>query len=76
MRGAEDQVVRVPDLTGCTVTQANSTLAYYGLNISLSGGGVNNPDAVATSQSIEPGTEVSKGTVIEVTFLVANADVG
>ena len=76
MRGAAEQTVKVPDLTGYTVNQANSTLAYYGLNISLSGGGVNNPDAVATSQSIEPGREVSKGTVVEVTFLVNNSDAG
>ncbi|MBR5088870.1 MAG: PASTA domain-containing protein [Ruminiclostridium sp.] len=76
MQGAEKQMVSVPDLTGCTVNQANNVLSLYGLNISLSGGGVNNPDAVATSQSIEPGKEVSKGTVIEVTFLVNNSDAG
>ncbi len=74
MTGAEQQKVKVPDLTGCTVSQANTTLAFYGLNISLSGGGINNPNAVASSQSIAPGTEVSRGTVIDVTFLVNNAD--
>ena len=76
MQGSEMQKVKVPDLTGFKVDTANSTLAYYGLNISLSGGGVNNPDAVATAQSIPPGTEVNKGTVIEVTFLVNNSDAG
>ena len=76
MQDAEEQLVTVPDLTGCTVEQANSTLAYYGLNISLSGGAVNNSSAVATEQSVEPGTQVSKGTVVNVTFLVNNSDAG
>ncbi len=76
MLGAEQQKVKVPDLTGCTVAQANSTLSFYGLNISLSGGGINNPNAVASGQSVAPGTEVSRGTVIDVTFLVNNGDDG
>ena len=76
MQGVGRQTVTVPDLTGCTVNQANSALVNRGLNISLAGGGVNNPDAVATSQSIAPNTEVRKGTVVEVTFLVNNSDAG
>lgn len=76
MRGTPEQTVTVPDLTGMKLETANSTLAYYGLNISLNGGGINNPDAVATSQSVAPGTVVSKGTVVSVTFLVNNSDAG
>ena len=76
MTEAEELLVTVPDLTGCTVEQANKALANSGLNIALSGGGVNNPDAVATGQSVAPGTEVSKGTVISVTFLIDNSDEG
>ncbi len=76
MNGAMAQNVAVPDVTGYTVDQANSILTNYGLNISLSGGAVNNSGARATSQSIAPGTEVSKGTVVEVTFLVNNSDAG
>ena len=76
MQGASEKTVTVPDVTGYTVSQANSTLTYYGLNIALSGGAVNNDGAVATSQSIEPGTKVSKGTVVEVTFLINNSDAG
>ena len=76
MNGAEEQTVSVPDLTGMNVDRVNSTLAFYGLNVSLSGGGVNNPDAVATAQSIPAGWSVSKGTVVEVTFLVNNSDAG
>ena len=76
MQGAKEKEVVVPDVTGYTVDQANNTLSYYGLNVSLSGGAVNNTGAVATSQSIEPGTKVSKGTVVEVTFLINNSDAG
>ena len=76
MNGTEDQKVKVPDVTGMKIDKVNSTLSFYGLNVSLSGGGINNPDAVATSQSIPAGHEVSKGTVIDVTFLVNNSDAG
>ncbi len=76
MQGADEQTVTVPDLTGYTVDMVNSTLNYYGLNVSLAGGAVNNDGAVASLQSIEPGTVVSKGTVVEVTFLVNNSDAG
>jgi stage V sporulation protein D (sporulation-specific penicillin-binding protein) len=75
MEGAEADKVVVPDLTGYTVEQANTKLTNLGLNISLTGGAVNNASAVATYQTIEAGTEVSKGTVIGVTFLV-NSDIG
>ncbi len=76
MQGTEHQMVKVPDLTGLTVDQVNSKLNHSGLNVSLTGGAVNNKGAVASLQSIEPGTEVSKGTVIEVTFLVNDSDAG
>ncbi|MGN0657770.1 MAG: penicillin-binding transpeptidase domain-containing protein [Ruminiclostridium sp.] len=75
MRGAEQVPVTVPDLSGLTVEQANAKLTKLGLNISLDGGAVNNASAIASSQTIDPGTEVSKGTVVGVTFLV-NEDTG
>ena len=75
MRGAEQVPVTVPDLSGLTVEQANAKLTKLGLNISLDGGAVNNASAKASSQTIDPGTEVSKGTVVGVTFLV-NEDTG
>ncbi len=75
MEGAEETTVTVPNLTGLTVEQVNSKLTNLGLNVSLSGGAINNADAVASSQTVAEGTEVSKGTVIGVTFLV-NGDIG
>lgn len=76
MQGAAKQTVTVPDVTGYSVEVANNVLTYYGLNISLSGGAVNNADALATSQSIEPGKVVSRGTVVDVTFMINNSDAG
>lgn len=60
--------VEVPNVIGMTVAQANTVMTNAGLNISLSGGAVDNVNATATSQSIEYGTEVYKGAVIEVVF--------
>ena len=70
MQGAEKQMVSVPNVVGKTVEEANRIIVNAGLNISLDGGAVNNANAVAFSQSVEAGTEVSRGTVINVTFMV------
>lgn len=70
MYGAEADMIKVPDVTGMTVEQANLALVNAGLNISLEGGAVNNATAEASSQSVEAGTEVKKGTVVRVTFSV------
>ncbi len=75
MQGAEEEKVTVPNVVGLTVEQANLRLVNAGLNISLDGGAVNNATAKATYQSIEAGTEVSRGTVVSVTFLVSG-DIG
>ena len=75
MEGAEAGTIKVPDLTGLTVEQVNTKLTNLGLNVSLSGGAINNSAAVASAQTIAPGEEVAKGTVIGVTFLV-NGDIG
>lgn len=70
MDDREKETVTVPDVTGMTVEQANSAITQAGLNISLSGGAVKNENAKAYAQSIDAGTQVNKGTVIEVTFMV------
>lgn len=75
MQGAEEDIVIVPDVTGLTVEEANLRLVNAGLNISLEGGAVNNATATASYQSVEAGTEVSRGTVVSVTFLVSG-DIG
>lgn len=75
MVGAEEQKAVVPNVVGMTVEQANIAIVNAGLNISLDGGAVNNANATASSQSIEAGTEVKRGSVVNVTFLV-QGDIG
>ena len=60
----------VPNVIGMTVEEANAAVTNAGLNICLSGGAIDNAAAKAVAQSVEYGTEVNKGTVIEVTFVV------
>ncbi len=66
----ESESVTVPDVTGMSAVAANRVLINAGLNIRIkgtknySGAGVK-----VTEQSVAAGTEVPRGTVIEVTFL-------
>ena len=65
----------VPNLSGLSPSQANEVIAGAGLNIRLTGTFLN-PAANVISQSIEPGTEVPSGTVIEVDFLFVDGYAG
>ena len=60
----------VPDLFGYSPTAATSKLESKGLNILVAGSYSTSIDGtpVAVSQSVEPGTEVPEGTVVEVEF--------
>ncbi len=57
-----DSMVKMPDLRGMSVSQVKDLLDSLGLEYIISGGGI------ASSQSIEHGTETEKGTVVEVIF--------
>ena len=70
MDDSEKKTTTVPDVTGMTVEQANAAITSAGLNISLSGGAVENEKAKAVSQSIAPYTEAYRGAVVEVTFFL------
>lgn len=61
---------RVPDLVGKNAETANTTLHYYGLNVTVIGP----MNTTVYSQSIAPGTEVPIGTAIEVTFRSMDGD--
>lgn len=61
-------MVTVPNLSGLTVSQANTRLLNAGLNIKIVAP-ANATKAVAYKQSIEPGNQVVKGTVITVEFI-------
>ncbi len=70
MDDSEKKTALVPYVVGMTVDQANNALTSAGLNISLSGGAVENDKAKAISQSVEAGTIANKGTVVRVEFIV------
>ncbi len=69
-RGMEPETVKVPDVTGMTALAANRTLIDAGLNIRILGtkNYLSGTGATVISQSIPAGTEVPRGTVVEVTF--------
>ncbi len=58
----------VPNLVGKPAAECNSLLQQCGLNIKVIGDNLNYSTTVAVSQSIAPGTEVEKGTLITVKF--------
>ncbi|MGN1081788.1 MAG: PASTA domain-containing protein, partial [Acutalibacteraceae bacterium] len=62
------QTVMMPDLTGLTVTGANTRLTNMGLNIKIIAP-ANSQNAVAYRQSAEAGSQVAKGSVITVEFI-------
>lgn len=66
----EKETVKVPNLKGMTAVAANGTLANLGLNIKIVGSKqyISGKGVVVYSQSIEPGTTVEKGTVVELIF--------
>lgn len=58
----------MPDVRGKTGQVVNTILTNAGLNLDADGIGRISDTAVAIEQSIEPGTEVPRGTLIAVTF--------
>lgn len=71
----EAEYTEVPNLEGLSPSAANESIAYCGLNYVATGASTERSDSRVNSQSIDPGTPVPKGTVIELEFLVnANSD--
>ena len=66
----EKETVTVPNVTGMNFAQANETLAQYGLNYIADGASTDREDSLVMKQSYEEGTEVPKGTIVELTFVV------
>lgn len=64
--------IEVPDFTDMPVYDVNNTALSMGLNISMKGAS-SSGDSIATQQSLPPGTKVSEGTVITVTFAAQTA---
>ncbi|MBQ4154594.1 MAG: PASTA domain-containing protein [Clostridia bacterium] len=65
---APTETVKVPLLTGMTISQVNSVAVQYGLNVSFKGNTNSAKAVVSFQQSIAAETEVERGTVIEVYF--------
>ena len=61
-----DETVAVPSLIGCSPEEVNIIASAYGLNVSFVG--AKSSGTVSSSQDISPGSMVSPGTVITVTF--------
>ena len=63
------EYTEVPDLRGMSPSQANDSIAWRELNFVSIGASMERSDVRVYSQSIEPGTSVPKGTVVEIEFL-------
>lgn len=63
------QTVKVPDFSGMSVSEVNSTALSYGLNVQIRGNSLSGSVVSAYNQSVEHGTKVEKGTVITVYFM-------
>ncbi len=66
----ETEFTEVPSLLGLSASMANESIAYMGLNFVATGASTSRSDAVVSSQSIEAGKTVPKGTTIELEFMV------
>ena len=65
--------VSVPDFHGLTVEQAKARAAYVGLYLQSRGTTSSSGSVSVSSQDIEPGTEVARGTTITVKFTDSSA---
>ena len=65
---AESDMVTVPDVVGKGGLVTNKLILNSGLNIKITGVGIENENAVAAKQSLSAGTQVARGTVITVDF--------
>lgn len=69
---APTDTVKVPNLMGMTVSQANAAIVNSGLYLQSKGTDATGGTVTVTSQSIAAGTEVPRGTTITVEFTDTN----
>ena len=69
-KSIETETVKVPNVTGMSAVAANQALINAGLNVRILGtkNYLSGTGATVIQQSVPQGTEVPRGTVIEVTF--------
>ncbi len=66
----DDVLTQVPDVSGCSVSDARYYIENAGLNFKAGDGASEQAGATAYAQNYQPGEEVPVGTVVEVTFIV------
>lgn len=67
------EMTEVPAVEGISVKDADDAMNYSGLNYVATGASLSEEGAVVKKQSIPAGTQVPKGTVIELEFHVDGA---
>lgn len=67
------EMTEVPAVEGISVKDADDAMNYSGLNYVATGASVSEEGAVVKKQSVPAGTQVPKGTVIELEFYVDGA---
>lgn len=65
--------VKVPKLTGMSVSGVNQAAAKSNINVKISGAGLEQEGSISISQDIEEGTEVPIGTTVTVNFIHQDA---
>ena len=66
-------MVTVPNVLGLSVDEVKKRLGAVGLNVKVSGGGIDQSGCLSSSQSVAPGESVAEGSVVEVVFLSKDA---
>ena len=66
-------MIFVPDFRGMTVSQVNQAIVGTGLYLQSVGTSNTGGFVTVTSQDIEPGTEVERGTLVTVEFTDSSA---
>lgn len=69
----ETPMMEVPDVVGCSGTEANKRIVSSRLNLRIVGADIDAEGTVAVSQSVEPGEMLEMGSVITVNFINQNA---
>ncbi len=70
---APSEMVVVPNVVGMSPEQANATLTNAGLYLAPSGALSSSASTIhAASQTVEAGTELKRGSIVEVSFLDSN----
>ena len=66
-------LVTVPNFVGMSVAQANQAIAGTGLYLQSKGANTGSGTVTVTSQDIEAGTQVERGTLVTVEFTDSSA---